>query len=79
MIWHKADEDLPKLFLGDRVLVIVKEMGVNAVIVLEYYGSGTWYSFDEMYKGYEPADGEYWALEQDVIASAISSPEAPNV
>ena len=69
--WHPSTV-APQCEAGDRVLVVVTERPRHGadlqsrIILLEAEESG-WRSRDDRYAGYTPSDGDYWALERDIL------------
>lgn len=78
--WHPAQDPLPALEVGDRVLIVVDELpfrearySVKTIVILVATETG-WDSPDPVYGGYSVEDGIVWALERDILESLDPNP-----
>jgi hypothetical protein len=73
--WMKPSEEMPKVEVGDRIVIIVRERAASnlllrpRLVVLEAEENG-WHSPDSFYTGYTPMDGVLWATEKSVCEIA---------
>lgn len=80
--WVRPSEAMPKVWVGDRVVIVVAERASDGtplrptLVILTATEDG-WSCGDATYHGYTPEDGLFWSTERDVCAFARAlSPEA---
>jgi hypothetical protein len=69
--WMKPAEELPDVYAGDRVCIIVMERESAGkpikprLVTLEATEDG-WDAIEDLYQGYTPHDGVLWSTEKDI-------------
>jgi hypothetical protein len=74
--WHRSDEPLPENFYaGDRLAIAVVEREelhapLKPRIVMLTAREHGWEADDPTFSGYSPSDGEFWAIEKELLGDA---------